>query len=174
MQRKCTLFSAFVFIFLLHFGSLATAATGTARYLITSKWSNGAYINVSYWAMALAHASQLFKNVTGIQNVYAGPNHCLATTIQESRIGADPASATFTWPVAIQYPIVYQANTQIDRFFQSAITAAYYNIYMYQFLAGKGFKLGDFFSKTKDPLAYAIILGFVRKNHKIILPVRMR
>lgn len=150
------------------------------------------------WAMALAHASQLFKNVTGVQNSYVGPNHYVATAVQESRIGADPASNTFTYPIGIKYPIIYQPAAQTDGFFQiegsgggsafgdlkvlypnrfgtldhdavvggarfttSAITAAYYNIYMYQFLVGAGWKPKDFFSKTLDRQALDRVMALV-------------
>lgn len=152
------------------------------------------------WAMALAHASQIFRNVTGIDDIYVQANHYLATAIQESRLGADPATSTFTFPFAIANAadkITYQPGAKLDGFFQiegsgnqtsafaeliklfpsrfgnqdhdktvsddrfatSAITAAYYNMYMWYFLVGSGYNPSDFIKHAKDRQAFDKVMA---------------
>jgi endo-1,4-beta-D-glucanase Y len=70
------------------------------------------------WAMAMAHAEQLFRNVSRVNDVYVGANHYLATALKESRLGADPASNTFTYPKTAPNPITYQPHAYNDGFMQ--------------------------------------------------------
>ncbi|MCG7498083.1 PKD domain-containing protein [Vibrio sp. Of7-15] len=58
-----------------------------------------------HWAMAMAHAAQLFKNVTGIDDPYHDANLYAAKTLQESAVGADYDNVPgyFTYPVQPNY-----------------------------------------------------------------------
>lgn len=181
----------------------ATGDIKIGQLQIASVWDAGPFSVVipnerKQWAIALAHAAQIFRNVTGIEDPYVGANHYLATAIQESRVGADPESASFTYPHELDYPITYQPAADRDgfqqieghnggsayqelqalypnrfsaishadavsgaRFETSAITAAYYNIFMYQFLIGNGYEPGEFFSNTMDPQALDRVMALV-------------
>lgn len=182
---------------------LPTGTIQIGQVELPSVWDSGPFsIEIpnerKQWAMALAHAAQIFKNVTQVQDLYTGPNHYLATVIQESHIGADPLSASFTYRFPISHPITYVASADTDGFFQiegsgggsafkdlqllfpnrfgnvshdtvisgprfstSAIASAYFNIYMYQFLVGSGWKPHAFFAQAKDPQALDRVMALV-------------
>ncbi len=173
--------------------------------LLADVWNEGPFSaqiprERALWAMAMAHASQLFRNVTGIDDTYVRENHYLATAIQESRLGADAAAASFTYARAIADPrqrIDYRAAAVTDGFFQiqgqgnqssafaemrrlfptrfgtqdhdqtvsgprfatAALTAAYYNLYMWYFLVGSGWEPTAFLKAAADPQAFDRIMA---------------
>ncbi|MDX1301772.1 PKD domain-containing protein [Photobacterium sp.] len=58
-----------------------------------------------HWAMAMAHAAALFKNVTGIDDPYHDANLYAAKSLQEAGMGADYANVPgyFTYPILPKY-----------------------------------------------------------------------
>ena len=48
-----------------------------------------------------------------------------------------------------------------DRFASATLTAAYYNIFMYAFLEGAGYRPADFFSRSRDPQALDRVMALV-------------
>ncbi len=182
---------------------LATPRLDLGQLTLANVWDSGPFSMMipnerKYWAMAAAHAGQLFRNVTGIDDPFTDGNHYLATAIQESRMGADPASDTFTYPHVANWPITYQPAADSDgfqqiegssggsayadlqrlypnrygnlshaetvsgdRFCSATLTAAYYNIFMYQFLEGAGYRPADFFSRAQDPQALDRVMALV-------------
>ncbi|CCN46519.1 hypothetical protein carrying PKD domains [Vibrio nigripulchritudo MADA3029] len=84
-----------------------------------------------HWAMAMAHAAQLFKNVTGIDDPFHSANLYAAKTLQESAVGADYDAKTFTYPTPPKYKdqdpnhsnygiwsTLHNGRTKHDGFFQ--------------------------------------------------------
>lgn len=176
---------------------IGTIALGQTE--LPDKWETG-YFSVLFpkqrkiWAMAVAHAGQLFRAVTGIRDPYLDGNHYMATAVQESHFGADPDADSFTYRYPAAYPIVYQPAADGDGFMQvvestafaelqsvfperfagrehadivagnrfatSALTAAYYNIFAYQFLAGSGWKPAAFAKAAADPQALQRVLAY--------------
>jgi chitinase len=59
-----------------------------------------------HWAMA--HAAQLFKNVTGIDDPFHSANLYATKTLQESAVGADYDAKTFTYPIHLNTKIKIQ------------------------------------------------------------------
>ncbi len=59
----------------------------------------------AHWAMAMAHAASLFKNVTGIDDPFHDANLYAAKSLQEAGMGADYANVAgyFTYPVTPKY-----------------------------------------------------------------------
>lgn len=79
----------------------------------------------------MAHAAQLFKNVTGIDDPYHSANLYAAKTLQESAVGADYDAKTFTYPTPPTYKdqdpnhsnygiwsTLHNGRTKHDGFFQ--------------------------------------------------------
>jgi hypothetical protein len=184
---------------------LKTGRVDIGQALIANVWNEGP-LSVQIpnerksWAMALAHASQIFRNVTGVDDVYVQGNHYLATAVQESRLGADRDAMSFTFLYAVASPayrIAYEPLSNIDGFFQiegsgdqtsafadlirlfpirygsqrhdttvsgnrfatAAITASYYNLYMWYFLVGSGYRPIDFLKNAKDSQALSKIMA---------------
>jgi len=184
---------------------LPTGRIDIGQALLADVWNEGPFsVQIprerAQWAMALAHAAQLFRNVTGIDDIYVRENHYLATAIQESRLGADAAASSFTYARAIADPrqrIDYREAAVMDGFFQiqgkgnessafaemrrlfptrfgtqdhqetvsgarfatGALTAAYYNLYMWYFLVGSGWEPTAFVKAAADPQAFNRIMA---------------
>lgn len=184
---------------------LATGRIDIGQALLGDVWNEGPFSmqiprERAQWAMATAHAAQLFRNVTGIDDIYVRENHYLATAIQESRLGADAAAASFTYAQAVADPrqrIDYREAAVMDGFFQiqgkgnessafaemrrlfptrfgmqdhqqtvsgarfatAAVTAAYYNLYMWYFLVGSGWEPTAFLKAAADPQAFDRIMA---------------
>ena len=96
-----------------------------------------AYIpaNKKTWAMAMAHAANLFKNVTQVDNIPA--NFYFATAFKESFCGCD--STISSMPVGSPFPFSFQASSLGDGCFQIESISAYnemVNMYPNRYTAG--------------------------------------
>ena len=92
---------------------LPTPELALGQLDLPNVWDSGPFSMMlpnerNHWAMACAHAGQLFRNVTGVEDPYTDGNHYLATAIQESRMGADSESDLFTYPHPAGWPITFQ------------------------------------------------------------------
>ena len=85
--------------------------------------SADAYIpeNKKTWAMAIAHATQLFRNVTKTDKI--SPNFYFATTIKESFCGCDPDIKAST--LGTKFPFTFRTESFNDGCFQLNEPTAY-------------------------------------------------
>ena len=75
--------------------------------------------NRKTWAMAMAHAHKLFTHVTKTPNIPI--SFYFATTLKESFCGCDPNIEVSKQ----QFPLVYQAKSQVQGCFQMEVATAY-------------------------------------------------